>query len=71
MTINEIEASSVSSLIEAFIAFKKGGSLMHFYEACQKNELIDENGNFSGGDLKYLKGFNKKLKTIISKVENM
>ena len=70
MTINEIEAHSMSSLIDAFIEFKKGGNLIDFYNACQKRELINEHGKFSEGDIKYLKGFNKKLKEIIKKAEN-
>jgi len=71
MTINEIEASSVSNLIDAFIACQKGGSLVDFISACKKTELIDENGKFNMADLKYLKKFNKKLKELITKAEQI
>ena len=71
MTINEIEASSVSQLIDAFNDFKKGGSLIHFLESCKKRELINEQGKFNSAELKYINQFNKKLKALIKKSETI
>ena len=69
MNINEIEASCMINLIDAFLTYKKGGSLVFFLESCKNSEMIAQNGKFNEADLKYLRGFKVKLQALVKKSE--